>query len=141
MRDRELILRFLAFLFAGDIYKRPMAFFLTWFMGARKVLDEQTKRQTAQSFTSSMDLVFRSIGEQAFRPVRALNAAVLDAVMVGTARRLQRGPVTNEAQYREAYESLLSNQAFLDACGRGTASEERVRTRLKLANDAFAAVQ
>jgi len=46
----------------------------------------------------------------------------------------------NIQAFREAYEKLLSNQSFLDARGRGTASGERVRTRIELATAAFASV-
>jgi hypothetical protein len=35
---------------------------------------------------------------------------------------------------------LLTNQDFLDACGRGTAGAERVRRRLDLATVAFASI-
>ena len=41
------------------------------------------------------------------------------------------------APFKAKYEELLTNQAFLDACGRGTAGEERVKTRIGLATDAF----
>jgi hypothetical protein len=65
---------------------------------------------------------------------------VFDAVMVGTAKRLELGPVSNVQEFRQAYGVLLNNQDFLDACGRGTAGAERVRTRLDLAKTAFAPV-
>jgi hypothetical protein len=72
-----------------------------------------------------------------FLTIRALNAAVFDSVMVGIARRLERGPVTDLEQLRAKYEELLHDQAFLDACGRGTAGEERVKTRIGLATASF----
>jgi hypothetical protein len=39
---------------------------------------------------------------------------------------------------KAAYEKLLRDDKFLDACGRGTAGEERVKTRINLATEAFA---
>jgi hypothetical protein len=69
-----------------------------------------------------------------------LNAAVFDSVMVGLARRLDRGPITDGAVFKSAYDALMIDQAFLDACGRGTAGEERVKTRIELATAAFAGV-
>jgi hypothetical protein len=140
MRDQELILRFLALLYEGENYQRPMVTFLNRYMGKNRNLSVADALAITNAFTGAIDLVRTSIGNRAFRPVRALNAAVFDSVMVGTAKRLQRGPVTDIQAFSEAYDDLLRNQAFLDACGRGTASGERVRTRLDLATAAFAPV-
>jgi hypothetical protein len=140
MRDQELILRFLALLFEGENYQKPMVAFLNGYMGKNKDLSDERASVMKRSFSDAIDLVFQSIGNRAFRPARALNAAVFDSVMVGTAKRLQSGPVLDIQAYKNAYDGLLSNQAFLDASGRGTASAERVRSRLTLATNAFASV-
>lgn len=140
MRDQELILRFLALLNEGDNYQKPMVAFLNSYMGKNKDLSDQDAAVMAKRFRGAIDLILQPIGKRAFRPVRALNAAVFDAVMVGTAKRLGNGPVTSIQAFREAYDALLSNQEFLDACGRGTASGERVRKRLELATAAFSQV-
>jgi len=140
MRDQELILRFLALLNEGESYQPPMVTFLNTYMGRNKELSDKDAAGMSERFRSTIDLVHQSIGVRAFRPVRALNAAVFDAVMVGTAKRLERAPVLDVQAFREAYGALLNNQGFLDACGRGTAGAERVRTRLDLAKNAFASV-
>jgi hypothetical protein len=141
MRDQELILRFLALLHEGDAYQTPMVSFLNSYMGRNKNMSDQNAVDLGESFRSAIDLIHRSIGTRAFRPVRALNAAVFDAVMVGTAKRLARGSVSDAQAFASAYQTLLTNQDFLDACGRGTAGTERVRRRLDLAAAAFAPVQ
>jgi len=138
MRDQELILRFLALLFDGDNYEPPMVAFLNRYMGRNKQIGDDERSLMRRSFCDSIDLILQSIGNRAFRPVRALNAAVFDSVMVGTAKRLRDGAVSDTRAYRSAYETLLSNHDFLDACGRGTASGERVRKRLELATNSFA---
>ena len=140
MRDQELILRFLALLFEGQNYKKPMVSFLNEFMGHNKKISGETASLMRNSFVTTIDLILNSVGDRAFRPVRALNAAVFDAVMVGTAKRLRDGAIAELKMYKDAYDRLLSNKEFLDACGRGTASEERVRARLRLASEAFAPV-
>jgi hypothetical protein len=137
MRDQELILRFLALLSDGDQYTKPMADFLNKFMGRKKSIPDGEAVTLRESFCSAVDLVQAAVGDRAFRPARALNAAVFDAVMVGTARRLREGAVNDIVAYKAAYDALLANEAFLDACGRGTASGERVRTRLTAAQEAF----
>ena len=140
MRDQELILRFLALLHEGENYQKPMVTFLNSYMGKNKDLREQDAAAMTKSFCGTIDLLLQSIGNRAFRPARALNAAAFDSVMVGTAKRLENGPVTDIQAFTEAYDGLLSNQNFLDACGRGTASGERVRTRLELATATFSSV-
>ena len=140
MRDQELVLRFLALLHEGKNYQPPMVTFLNTYMGKNKELSDKDTSAMSGEFRNVIDLVHESVGSRAFRPVRALNAAVFDSVMVGTAKRLEQGPVSEIQAFRNAYSALLNNQDFLDACGRGTAGGERVRTRLGLATTAFHSV-
>ena len=140
MRDQELILRFLALLYEGERYLKPMVAFLNGYMGKNRNLGDDAATVMTRAFRGTIDLILAAVGNRAFRPVRALNAAVFDSVMVGTAKRLQHGPVKDSKAFGEIYGHLLHNQEFLDACGRGTASAERVRTRLELATTSFASV-
>jgi hypothetical protein len=137
MRDQELVLRFLAFYYDADNYKSPLVNFLNAFMGRHKKLEGVLADEMKVVFSNTIHGIYEAIGTSAFRPVRALNAAVFDSVMVGLARRLKHGPVTDLGQLKAKYEDLLRNQSFLDACGRGTAGEERVKTRISLATAAF----
>jgi hypothetical protein len=137
MRDQELVLRFLAFYYDADDYKSPLVNFLNAFMGRHKKLAKTLADEMKKLFSDAIHVIHQAIGPSAFRPVRALNAAVFDSVMVGLARRLERGPVKELEQFKSAYADLLHNQAFLDACGRGTAGEERVKTRIGLATAEF----
>jgi Protein of unknown function DUF262 len=137
MRDQELVLRFLAFYYDGDHYKSPLVTFLNSFMGRHKRLDKVLAEEMRNVFSQAIHVIHQTVGLSAFRPVRALNAAVFDSVMVGLARRLGKGPVRDPAAVKTKYEGLLRNQEFLDACGRGTAGEERVKTRIDLATEAF----
>ena len=139
-RDQELILRFLALLFEGEKYEQPLVAFLNGYMGKNKNLSDEMASVMKSTFSGAIDLVYQSIGDRAFRPARALNAAVFDSVMVGTAKRLQNGPVVDIRAYKDAYDRLLGNRSYLDTCGRGTASVERVRTRLALATSVFESV-
>jgi hypothetical protein len=140
MRDQELVLRFLALLHEGKNYQPPMVTFLNTYMGRNKELSDKDAASMSEEFRNVIDLVHESVGSRAFRPVRALNAAVFDSVMVGTAKRLEKGRVSDSQAFRNAYGALLNNQDFLDACGRGTAGGVRVRTRLDLATTTFDSV-
>ena len=140
MRDQELILRFLALLHEGGNYQPPMVTFLNTYMGRNKELSDRDAAAMSGRFRTAIDLIRESVGSRAFRPARAFNAAVFDSVMVGAAKRLEMGPVSNVQAFREAYDILLNNQDFLDACGRWTAGAERVHARLYLAMTAFASI-
>jgi hypothetical protein len=140
MRDQELILRALAFYYEADGYKSPLVSFLNGFMGRHKDLDKSQSDDMTRVFSNTIRVIYETIGATAFRPTRVLNAAVFDSVMVGLARRLNLGSITDAGVLKSAYDALMTDQAFLDACGRGTAGEERVKIRIELASAAFAGV-
>jgi hypothetical protein len=137
MRDQELVLRFFAFYYGAATYKIPLVDFLNTFMGGHKRIQETLATEMKQVFSETIHSIREAIGTSAFRPVRALNAAVFDSVMVGLARRINNGPIGSLEALKAQYEELLRNQKFLDACGRGTAGEERVKARIGLATSAF----
>ena len=60
--------------------------------------------------------------------------------MVGVTRRLSKNRILDSARLKQAYDDLVKNPLFLEACGRGTAGEERVRERLRLADEAFSQI-
>lgn len=139
-KDQELVLRFLALYHGGDKYESPMKEFLNRFMRSHRNPSQQDLHDYRQDFTTAIDFVMRTAGRRAFRPERTLNAAVFDAVMVGVARRLARGPVADEEAGQRAYDTLLQNEEFRDATTTGTSQEQNVQTRLEMAENAFAAI-
>ena len=142
MRDQELILRFLALYFDFAIYKKPMKEFLNIYMGKNRHLKLQSAEELTRVFTDTVELAVRSLGKRAFKPKKGLNSAVFDAVMVGIARRLERGKVTDLKGLKGRYQSLLENEDFASIVFRGgTTSEESVRRRIKLATEAFSDVE
>jgi hypothetical protein len=136
-RDQELILRFLALRFGRANYTAPMVGFLNTFMGKNKSLSETEKAVMESAFKDAVSLIWSTVGRSAFRPTRILNAAVFDSVMVGTSERLLAGEISDHPAYVRAYQTLVANKSYLEFCARGTASEERVKQRLKLAIGAF----
>lgn len=141
MRDQELILRFLALHHRADAYERPMKGFLNKYMGKNRHLLLQSKDELSNVFVTAIEVVYECLGSKAFKPKRAINAAVFDAVMVGIARRLKRGPISDSAAVPALYENLLADKSFAAATETGTADEESVRSRLMLASKAFADLQ
>lgn len=139
MRDQELILRFLALYFHTDAYFKPLKEFLNWYMRSNRELELQSADKLRQVFTHTIACIYDCLGAKAFRPRRNLHGAVFDAVMVGVARRLAKGPLQDCETLRTQYEHLLSQEAFTYAID-ASSDEENVRRRLELATDAFAAI-
>jgi Protein of unknown function DUF262 len=141
LKDIELILRFFALYYYSHNYRRPMKEFLNRYMAANRSLEKQSEDELRLRFSETVAAVRQGIGLKAFRPKNAVNAAVLDAVMVGVASRLAKGSLKKPTLMRPAYEALLANRDFQDATTRSTADEESVRKRLDLSKEAFGKIE
>ena len=141
MKDAELILRFFALYFNRNEYKRPMNNFLNTYMGKNRHLKIQNEDLLKNKFINTITFLSESLGTGAFRIERAINAAVFDAVMVGTAKRLEKGPIQDTEEFKQVYNALLQNGDFVNACQTGTSDEGKVKTRIDLAVDYFSEVK
>lgn len=137
LKDQELILRFLAMFFSSDDYERPMREFLNKFADRHKISTPRFLNECKQVFGDTIKYVRLSIGDKAFRPERALNAAVFDSVMFGLSKRLQRQPEPNLSAFKEAYDKLLSDEVYLESVSRSTSDENNVSRRLEIASKQF----
>jgi hypothetical protein len=137
MRDQELILRFLALYFDLNDYSRPMKEFLNNFMGKHRHPSAQEMQEMASAFEPAVKTIFDALESNAFKPTRALNAAVFDSVTIGVARGIANGLQINPDQLREQYSALLNDEQFGRATYRATADEDSVKTRIKLAETYF----
>ena len=135
-RDEELILRFLALFFEADDYSRPMATFLNGFMNKHRFLDCSGQRDMERVFDQTACTILEHIGKKAFKPQTAVNAAMLDAVMVGVAKRLQRDKI--HKSLKAQYANLVGNPEFISSISEGTSQGDKVRQRINLAINAFA---
>jgi hypothetical protein len=140
LKDMEMILRFFAFYFHAGAYKSPMKDFLNRYMASNRNLARQDEKLLTKTFLSTTQTLAQTIGQRAFRPIRAINAAVVDSLMTGVARRLASGPITDQVGFRESYEKLLANREYRAAVETGTSQEANVQTRLRLAAAAFAKI-
>lgn len=140
LKDHELILRFLAMYEMSEEYSRPMKDFLNTYMGARTDLPDGEAARLGDLFKRSTDTIMSTIGQRAFRLDRAVNAAVLDSVLVAVARRLDAGPIEDAEALEAAYTQLLGDDDYRGAVERATADEDSVRTRLRLATEALSNV-
>jgi len=140
LKDQELILRFFALYFFLHEYKRPIKEFLNDYMGKNRSLTLQNEKELEDIFIRVIKLISLTLGKRAFRIERAINAAVFDAVMVGISRRLNKGSIANPSDLIEAYDLLMTNSIFINACRTGTSDETNVTTRTDLATEAFAKI-
>ena len=137
-KDEELIVRFFCMLRDGGNYYKTMAKFLNDCSARYNGLASTELTQMERQFRAAIKLAREALGDRAFRPIRALNAAVFDATLRGIALRLQKSArLPTAGPVRAAYDQLLLNKEFLRACERATSDEETVKLRLKLAKDAF----
>lgn len=134
LKDIELILRFFALLESSRKYAPPMKGFLSSYMAHRRNLDSTLEAEFRTLFEQTSDAILRAIGPKAFKPKATLNAAVVDALMVGVARRIRSiGGAPEPASLKAAYNVLLQDESFQAAISRATANEENVKQRLKVA--------
>ena len=134
-RDEELILRFFALYFCSD-YQRPMKGFMNDFMKSNRGLKKYPREQLEPLFVKTISAVSDKIGCSAFKPTRSVNASLFDSLMVGIGRRLKTGPI--ESDIRKEYDNLLDDEKFKTAIGYRTSDVDRVKTRIRLATEAFA---
>lgn len=140
LKDQEFVLRFLALYFHGDQYKRPIAEFLTVFAKRYQRANPSFLTEAEQIFTKTIELVHQSLDGKAFRPERALNAALFDSVMVGLAHRIAQETVINPTSVKKAYDALLTDKEFTELISQHTSDDSNVKRRIQIATSAFADV-
>lgn len=140
-KDQELILRFFALYYNGQNYQRPLKGFLNNFMNENRKASAARISEMQQLFERTVIAAAESLGRSAFRPERNLNAAVVDAFLVGLARRLDKGPLHNQAGLKPAADEVLANEQFQAVVTSSTTDVNAISRRLDLATAAFANVQ
>lgn len=140
LKDQELILRFFAMRFHGASYKRPMKVFLNRYMATNRRLEVQDEDQLREAFEGTIAVLLEAKGTRVFRIGAAINAAVVDSVMTGVAKRLAKSDIGDSQALAAAYDGLLADEDYLDAVGRATADEDSVKTRLEKSEEAFSDV-
>lgn len=139
-KDEEIILRFLALHNALDDYGSPMRAFLDDFSKRHRDWNANDGPPFRTQFQATVRLIADRIGRRAFRPERALNVAVADAVLCGVAHRLEGDRTPSESGWVPVWERLLERLKSDDLISGGTAHEDRVRKRIALAREVFATV-
>ena len=138
LRDQELILRFFALFHRVHQYQRPMKEFLNSYLSDNKHISESSQEAMRSIFEQTIETAYAAIGERPFRFPNAINVGVMDAVLVGIAKRIhEKGPINNTTELAFAYEGLLQNDSFKDAAERATTNENNVKLRINHAINAM----
>lgn len=140
LKDMEMILRFFAFYYNFDDYRRPMKDFLNRYMASNRHLERQTGAELRDIFCKTTGVLDDVIGRNAFRPKGPVNAAVVDSLMTGIAKRIGQGEIADYEGLQQRYKKLMSNREYIAAIETGTSQEANVGTRMTLAVSAFANV-
>ena len=141
LKDMEMILRFFAFYYRADQYRSPMKDFLNRYMAENRNLGRQSEAELREVFSKTTSVLNSTLGRRAFRPKRAVNAAVVDSLMTGVAKRLRSGEIREAAQFRDRYNLLLANEEYIAATETGTSQDANVKARMRLAKDIFVDVK
>ena len=140
LKDEELILRFLAFYYDFGQYRQPMEEFLNKFAGRYRKADPKFLFEAERLFKNAIDTISASLGKKAFRPEGALNAAVLDSVMVGLARSIKGNPTVKTAEISQSYDRLLKDNEYRELISRATSDDANVKERMRKAEAEFAKI-
>ena len=133
LKDRELILRFLAINFS-KYYKPPMTKFLDSFMEENKNPSAKNCKYYKKNFTDSIELIYSALGKNAFRPKpknRTLIITNFDALMHGVANSIQQNYNLQSEKIQKLSKELLKNKNYLYGIEEFTNDKDRVEARLK----------
>lgn len=138
MKDQEMILRFFALYYNHEQYKKPLVKFLNSFMDRNNKLQLIPEKELSSKFELTTNAILASIGKDAFKLRGRRNAAFIEAIMVGVAKRLDKGAIVNSKELADSH-SILMNE--LDSLGASNSDDKNVQTRMKKAIDTFSSVK
>lgn len=137
MKDQELILRFFAILDNHQGYKRPMTNFITLFCKKYRKDESGKIEKYADLFKKCCDYFVTINNGKPFRIVSAINAAFLEAAMVGLATRILSDPEFPLDLVDSGYQKLRNDPKFIEVTSQTTGDPGNVKTRISLAIIAF----
>ena len=137
LKSEELILRFFTLHERWGDYRKGLKGFLNKFMEDNQNIDEKKQELLTKLFSSTIKFIYSTIGENAFRLSKNLNAAVYDSIMVATAKRLSTGNNVDMKRFKESYIQLLEQPEYRRFVESNTASEVSVKGRINIAIEAF----
>lgn len=130
-KDIELVLRLFSLFENLDHYQPPMVSFLNKNMKENSDFSSDRAVRFSQRFKAVVKNIF-SVLEKPFRPKRALNASVLDAVMIA----LMEGQNLDGEALKIRYIALMQDDKFLTLTqARGTTHQKSITERISRAKE------
>lgn len=140
MKDREAILRFLAFsIYDYNIdYKGDLSDFLEKAMVKINGMQDQEIEELKKNFKRVMELTYDFFGKKNFRfPTERsrgrLNIAMLETVCYFFLKHPDKFLLANKEKIKNNLNDLVSNKDYFDAARYATGDKPRVNTRFNLA--------
>lgn len=141
LKDQELILRFLSLYYESSNYEKPLKGFLNSFMGNNRHLQKYSEQAILSVFEPTVRIIDEILGKRAFRVERGINTAFYDSIMVGIARRLKVGEITNREMFVTIYNQLLENEELLTLIKGGTSDEKNIERRIEITTEFLSRVE
>lgn len=91
------------------------------------------KKRFASEFLVALEVLHDTIGRRLFRPVRVLNAATFDSVLVVISENIEFFQANKKKLIRN-YESLLGDDEYLGLVTKSTADAQSVSDRFDIAS-------
>jgi len=129
LKDQELILRFFAMRSPERTYEAPMKEFLNQYAEWNRQLNHETGEVLKDHFTSTVAKINGVLGASAFRPARAVNAAVVDSLMTAIDAGNSENRLKDDDALRSGFERLMADDEYRSAIEKATAREENVAIR------------
>ena len=92
-------------------------------------LDARVQETLTQQFVVTVNRAHTALGSKAFRPQRAMNVAVYDAMMVA----ILECPDAGAHCIRHSYKSLIADERFMKMSSDATSDEPNVHGRIDFA--------
>jgi uncharacterized protein with ParB-like and HNH nuclease domain len=137
LKDKELILRFLASFYNAAHYSKPMVEFLNKYNKKNRNPNQQFIEESSELFKNTITFLKESVGKSAFRPEGVLNVSVFEGVTVGLARIIQTKGLPDGQKFKLANQNLLKDTDFLKSVNSGTSDDAVFKERHSLVDKYF----
>lgn len=137
LKDKELILRFLASFYNPDKYSKPMVEFLNKFNKKHRNPNQRFIKESSKLFKDTITFLKNSVGKSAFRPEGVLNVSVFEGVTVGLAKVIMTKGLPDGQKFETINQSLLKDAEFLKSVTSGTSDDAVFKERHSLVDKYF----
>lgn len=137
LKDKELILRFLAAYYNESNYAKPMVEFLNKFNKKNRNPKEDFKKESSELFKNTITYLKNNVGRNAFRPEGVLNVSVFEGVTVGLAKIIKAKGNPDSETFKKIQQQLINDNNFLKAVTSGTSDDAVFKERHSIVTKYF----